>query len=282
MDLTLKNTQMIPVLSGQSLYAYLDAVHRIPKLTREEEVTLFEQFKDGDNVSAARALVMAHLRYVVYIAKQYSGYGLPLEDLIQQGNIGLMQSVKKFDPARKLRLLTFAVHWIKAEIHDYILKNWKLVKVATTKAQRKLFFNLRKNKRVEGLVDQPEAKRIATLLDVSEADVIEMDQRLSRPDQSFEKRDDDDFSAPELYLQSDCLDPLDIVADSESEATAGVQLGRALKLLDERSFQIVQGRWLGDEKLGLKVFAERFGISIERVRQLESQALKKLKHNMSG
>ena len=281
MDLTLK-TQMIPVLSGQSLYAYLDAVHRIPKLTREEEVTLFEQFNDGENVSAARTLVMAHLRYVVYIAKQYSGYGLPLEDLIQQGNIGLMQSVKKFDPERKLRLITFAVHWIKAEIHDYILKNWKLVKVATTKAQRKLFFNLRKNKRVEGLVDQREAKRIAALLEVSEVDVIEMDQRLSQRDQSFEKRDEEDFSAPELYLQNDCLDPLDIVADSESDATAAVQLGRALKQLDERAYQIVQGRWLGDEKLGLKVFAERFGISIERVRQIESQALKKLKHNMSG
>lgn len=279
MDLTLK-TQSIPVLSGQSLYAYLDAVHRIPKLTREEEVALFEQFKDGDNVSAARALVMAHLRYVVYIAKQYSGYGLPLEDLIQQGNVGLMQSVKKFDPERKLRLLTFAVHWIKAEIHDYILKNWKLVKVATTKAQRKLFFNLRKNKQGSGWVDRPEAKRIATLLDVSEADVIEMDQRLNRQDQSFEKRDDEDYSAPELYLQSDCLDPSEIVADAESDATDAGELKEALKQLDERSLQIVQGRWLSDQKLGLKVFAERFGISIERVRQLESQALKKLKHNM--
>ena len=281
MELT-RQTPMIPVLSGQSLYAYLDAVHRIPKLTREEEVTLFETFKGGDNISAARALVMAHLRYVVYIAKQYSGYGLPLEDLIQQGNVGLMQSVKKFDPERKLRLLTFAVHWIKAEIHDYILKNWKLVKVATTKAQRKLFFNLRKNKRASGLIDSPEAKRIATLLDVSEADVIEMDQRLSRQDQSFEKRDDNDFSAPELYLQSDSLDPLDIVADSESEATDARGLRLALKQLDERSRQIVQGRWLSDEKLALKVFAERFGISIERVRQLESQALKKLKQNMAS
>ena len=173
---------------GSPYIATLDAVHRVPKLSREEEVTLFEQYKDGDNVSAARALVLAHLRYVVYIAKQYSGYGLPLEDLIQQGNVGLMQSVKKFDPERKLRLLTFAVHWIKAEIHDYILKNWKLVKVATTKAQRKLFFNLRKNKQGSGLVDGPEAKRIATLLDVSEADVVEMDQRLSRQDQPFEKQ----------------------------------------------------------------------------------------------
>ncbi len=279
MELALK-TQMIPVLSGQSLYAYLDAVHRIPKLSREEEAALFEQFKDGDNVSAARALVLAHLRYVVYIAKQYSGYGLPLEDLIQQGNVGLMQSVKKFDPERKLRLLTFAVHWIKAEIHDYILKNWKLVKVATTKAQRKLFFNLRKNKQASGLVDGPEAKRIATLLDVSEADVIEMDQRLSRPDQSFEKCDDEDYAAPEMYLQSDSLDPLEIVSDLEAEVTDAGDLRQALKQLDDRSRQIVQGRWLGDEKLGLKVFAERFGISIERVRQLESQALKKLKHNM--
>ena len=281
MELTLKS-QMVPVLSGQSLYSYLDAVHRIPKLSREEEVTLFEQYKDGDNVSAARALVLAHLRYVVYIAKQYSGYGLPLEDLIQQGNVGLMQSVKKFDPERKLRLLTFAVHWIKAEIHDYILKNWKLVKVATTKAQRKLFFNLRKNKQGSGLVDGPEAKRIATLLDVSEADVVEMDQRLSRQDQPFEKRDDEDYGAPELYLRRDSQDSLDIVADSESEATDAGELRQALKQLDERSLQIVQGRWLSDEKLGLKVFAERFGISIERVRQLESQALKKLKHNMAA
>jgi RNA polymerase sigma-32 factor len=172
------------------------------------------------------------------------------------------------------------VHWIKAEIHDYILKNWKLVKVATTKAQRKLFFNLRKNKQASGLVDGPEAKRIATLLDVSEADVIEMDQRLSRPDQSFEKCDDEDYAAPEMYLQSDSLDPLEIVSDLEAEVTNAGDLRQALKQLDDRSRQIVQGRWLGDEKLGLKVFAERFGISIERVRQLESQALKKLKHNM--
>jgi RNA polymerase sigma-32 factor len=258
----------------------MQSAYSIPMLTAEEEHDLATSLYNENDLQAAQQLIMSHLRFVIHIAKGYSGYGLAQADLVQEGNVGLMKAVKRFNPEVGVRLVSFAVHWIKAEIHDYILKNWKLVKVATTKAQRKLFFNLRKNKQASGLVDGPEAKRIATLLDVSEADVIEMDQRLSRPDQSFEKRDDEDYAAPEMYLQSDSLDPLEIVADLEAEVTDAGDLRQALKQLDDRSRQIVQGRWLGDEKLGLKVFAERFGISIERVRQLESQALKKLKHNM--
>ncbi|MGB1189621.1 MAG: RNA polymerase sigma factor RpoH [Pseudomonadales bacterium] len=266
----------LPVLSGQSLHSYLNAVHQIPKLTRSEESILFERFQNHQDLDAARRLVLAHLRYVVYIARGYAGYGLPLEDLIQQGNLGLMQSVKKFEPGRKLRLITFAVHWIKAEIHEYILKNWKLVKVATTKAQRKLFFNLRKNKRAEGQIEGREVVRIAQLLDVSEADVVEMDQRLRARDSAFEQRDEDDLGAPESYLQSETAGPCELVEQAQEAVARSEQLAEALEALDARSLRIVQSRWLGEEKTALKTLAEEFGISIERVRQLEGQALKKL------
>ncbi|MAI53564.1 MAG: RNA polymerase sigma factor RpoH [Gammaproteobacteria bacterium] len=270
----------LPVLSGQSLHAYVDAVYKIPKLTREEEEGLFTQFHEQGDVNAARSLVLAHLRYVVYVAKQYAGYGLPVEDLIQQGNIGLMQSVKRFEPERKLRLLTFAVHWIKAEIHDYILKNWKLVKIATTKAQRKLFFNLRRHKTHEGPVTVSDARQIAETLSVSADDVMDMDQRLSRPDESFHQTDDSSF-APEGYLQSDVLDPLDIVANAESDVKDSEQLSAAFQHLDPRSQSIVAARWMQEKKQSLKELAETFDISIERVRQIESQALKKLREEIA-
>ena len=272
----------LPVLSGQSLHSYLNAVHEIPKLSRIEEAALFEQFHNQQDLDAARRLVLAHLRYVVYIARGYVGYGLPLEDLIQQGNLGLMQSVKKFEPGRKLRLITFAVHWIKAEIHEYILKNWKLVKVATTKAQRKLFFNLRKNKRVEGQIDGQEAARIARLLEVAETDVIEMDQRMRARDPGFDQRDDEDVSAPEHYLQHESAGPSELVEQAQEQLVRSEQLNEALGTLDTRSLQIVRSRWLTDDKIALKTLAAEFGISIERVRQLEAQALKKLQGWVAG
>ena len=278
--MTIITRQALPVLSGQTLHGYVDAVHQIPKLTREEEAALFARFFEEDDLEAARAIVMAHLRYVVYIAKQYAGYGLPVEDLIQQGNIGLMQSVKKFEPDRELRLLTFAVHWIKAEIHDYILKNWKLVKVATTKAQRKLFFNLRKHKQSEGPVSIKDARSIADTLSVSEADVVEMDQRLTRPDQSFNKLGEDDAFAPEAYLASEALDPSDIVANAQSEKRHSESLSEAYQSLDARAQTIIAARWMQDEKQSLKSLASQFGVSIERVRQIEAQALTKLRKLM--
>jgi RNA polymerase sigma-32 factor len=193
-----------------------------------------------------------------------------------------MQSVKKFEPGRELRLITFAVHWIKAEIHEYILKNWKLVKVATTKAQRKLFFNLRKNKRVEGQIDGQEAARIARLLEVAEKDVIEMDQRMRARDPGFDQRDDEDVSAPEHYLQHESAGPSELVEQAQEQLVRSEQLNEALGSLDTRSLQIVRSRWLTDDKIALKTLAAEFGISIERVRQLEAQALKKLQGWVAG
>ena len=264
-----KELTPMPVLSpGDSLEAYVQAVNGIPVLTSERERELAEQlFGDGD-VDAARQLVMAHLRFVVYVAKGYSGYGLSEADLVQEGNVGLMKAVRRFNPEFGVRLVSFAVHWIKAEIHEFILKNWRIVKIATTKPQRKLFFNLRSAKKRLGWMNDTEVRQMET--------------RLSAHDEAFElDSDEDDGFTPSHYLTDETLDPAVI---TEKESFAGAQrrkLANGFTDLDARSREIVQRRWLTDSKTTLQELADQFGISAERVRQLEQNALKKLKLSFS-
>jgi len=276
----LVQNQQLPVLSTGSLQEYLDSVHRVPVLSREEEVDLFLRFQEHDDVDAARKLVMSHLRYVVYVARGYMGYGLPLEDLIQQGNVGLMKSVKKFELKHEVRLVSFAVHWIKAEIHEYILKNWKIVKVATTKAQRKLFFNLRKAKERLGWFTHDEVQQVAEDLGVKPAEVMEMEARLSGVDESFEPtsdEDDDVAYSPSAYLSAgESADPAWVIEGEEIEEVQHEGLVKAIASLDERSRDIVESRWLREEKIGLKELSEKYGVSMERIRQIENRALEKM------
>ena len=273
----------MPVLSpGDSLEAYVQAVNGIPVLTSERERELAEQlFGDGD-LDSARQLVMAHLRFVVYVAKGYSGYGLSEADLVQEGNVGLMKAVRRFNPEFGVRLVSFAVHWIKAEIHEFILKNWRIVKIATTKPQRKLFFNLRKSKKRLGWMNDTEVRDVAEQLGVAPEDVRQMETRLSAHDEAFElDSDEDDGIAPSHYLADETLDPAII---AEKDRFAGVQSGKLAKGfidLDVRSREIIQRRWLTDSKTTLQELADQFGISAERVRQLEQNALKKLKRSFS-
>jgi len=272
--------QHLPALSTGSLQAYLDSVHAIPVLSREEELELFERFQGDNDLDAARRIVLSHLRYVVYIARGYMGYGLPLEDLIQQGNVGLMKSVKKFDTSRDVRLVSFAVHWIKAEIHEYILKNWKIVKVATTKAQRKLFFNLRKSKERLGWFSREEVQQVADDLGVKAEEVLEMESRLSGRDESFEPVADDDEDegyGPANYLTvGEQGDPAWVVEGEEIEEVQNEGLRRALDSLDARARDIVEQRWMGETKVGLKELAEKYDVSMERIRQIERKAFEKM------
>jgi RNA polymerase sigma-32 factor len=261
------------------LQRYLDSIQQIPVLTAEEETELFQRFQVDEDLDAARELVMSHLRYVAYIARGYSGYGLPLEDLIQQGNVGLMKSVKKFDLSHGVRLVSFAVHWIKAEIHEYVLKNWKIVKVATTKAQRKLFFNLRKAKERLGWFNSDEVNQVASDLGVKPEEVLEMESRLANFDESFEPvtaNDDGEFNySPSGYLShGEAEDPSFVVSEEEQAAIIAGGLVEALKSLDERSRDIVEARWLQGEKTSLKELAEKYGVSLERIRQVEAKAFK--------
>jgi RNA polymerase sigma-32 factor len=277
---SLAQTSPIPVVATGSLQSYLDSIQQIRILERHEEEELFRQFQEQDDLEAARRLVLSHLRYVVYIAKGYSGYGLPVEDLIQQGNVGLMKSVKKFDLQHGVRLVSFAVHWIKAEIHDYILKNWKIVKVATTKAQRKLFFNLRKSKQRLGWFNSEEIKLVAADLGVKPQEVLEMEGRLASTDESYESLaiDDDDYSSgPSSYLTyEEEAGPSDLVEREEYQEFQYAGLKAALAALDDRSRDIVSARWLGEDKLSLKSLAEKYGVSLERIRQIESKALQSM------
>ena len=277
---SLAQTSPIPVVATGSLQSYLDSIQQIRILERHEEEELFRQFQEQDDLEAARRLVLSHLRYVVYIAKGYSGYGLPVEDLIQQGNVGLMKSVKKFDLQHAVRLVSFAVHWIKAEIHDYILKNWKIVKVATTKAQRKLFFNLRKSKQRLGWFNSEEIKLVAADLGVKPQEVLEMEGRLASTDESYESLaiDDDDYSSgPSSYLTyEEEAGPSDLVEREEYQEFQYAGLKAALAALDDRSRDIVSARWLGEDKLSLKALAEKYGVSLERIRQIESKALQSM------
>ena len=269
----------LPALSSSSLDSYIQVVGRIPALTREQEVALFERYQQEVDLDAVRQLVMSHLRYVVFIARGYAGYGLPVEDLIQQGNVGLMKSVKKFSLDHEVRLISFAVHWIKAEIHEYVLKNWKIVKVATTKAQRKLFFNLRKNKQRLGWFNQQEVDAVAETLGVARKDVLEMESRMSGMDESFDGPEDDEgeSASPAAYLCAGTeVDPAWVSADDEVTDLRSQGLHEALASLDERSRDIVESRWLVEPKTGLKELAAKYGVSMERIRQLEKKAFGKM------
>lgn len=264
-----------------SLDAYIHRVNQIPMLTLEEEVACAERFHSEGDIEAARRLVLAHLRYVVRVARGYLGYGLPLNDLIQEGNVGLMKAVKRFDPKMGVRLVSFAVHWIKAEIHEFVLRNWRIVKIATTKAQRKLFFNLRQMKNRLGWFSNEEVAAVAKDLGVSTDEVLVMEQRLNAMDAPYDASDADDSDdfhmAPERYLFNASDDPA-LVLEKESTGERGrEQLLLALEQLDERSQDILQQRWLADDKLTLHDLAEKYDISAERVRQLEKNAMKKLR-----
>ncbi|BCE00551.1 RNA polymerase sigma factor RpoH [Marinicellulosiphila megalodicopiae] len=270
---------------GQNLDSYIQTISQVAILTAEEEKVLSERlYYDGD-VTAARELIFSHLRFVVHIAKSYSGYGLNQGDLIQEGNVGLMKAVKRFNPEVGVRLVSFAVHWIKAEIHEFILRNWRIVKVATTKAQRKLFFNLRGKKKRLGWLSQKEAQAIAKDLDVKEEAVYQMETRLSAFDAGFDGgADDDDDSAafaPSQYLMDDRYNPEEQVATNAYEDNSKAQLYKAIQGLDERSQDILNRRWLHDEKSTLHELAADYGVSAERIRQLEKNAMKKMKQAMA-
>ena len=273
----------LPVPSALgSLDAYIGAVHQIPVLSVEEEQALARRFHDEEDLGAARELVMSHLRFVVHVARGYNGYGLPLGDLIQEGNIGLMKAVKRFDPDVGVRLVSFAVHWIRAEMHEYIIRNWRIVKVATTKAQRKLFFNLRKSKKRLGWLNAEEVRAVAEDLNVSEREVLEMESRLSGRDIGFDASADEDDErappAPAAYLMSHDEDPSQAYERQDSEMNQLELLREGLASLDARSRDIVQRRWLDpDSKVTLQELADEYGVSAERIRQVEANALKKMK-----
>lgn len=269
-----------------SLDSYIQAVGGIAVLSKEDEFALARRYHDQEDLEAARELVMAHLRFVVHIAKGYTGYGLPIADLIQEGNIGLMKAVKRFDPEYDVRLVSFAVHWIRAEIHEFVLRNWRIVKVATTKAQRKLFFNLRKSKKSLAWLSHAETQAVAADLGVSPAEVTEMERRLTARDPGFDPlqdaEDDDRAFAPAAYLPSPDADPALLIEKSQWDDDASSRMYEALKTLDERSMDIVKSRWLSDEKQTLHELAAQYGVSAERIRQIEASALKKLNLAMAN
>lgn len=276
------NLQPMNILApGQNLGAYIQAVNTFPVLTAEEEQKLAEELYYDDDLEAARKLVMAHLRFVVHIAKSYSGYGLAQGDLVQEGNVGLMKAVKRFNPEKGVRLVSFAVHWIKAEMHEFILRNWRIVKVATTKAQRKLFFNLRGRKKRLAWLTNNEAKAIAKDLNVEVKHVRQMEGRLSSVDTAFDAGADDDddfaFQSPANYLEDKRFDPSTIVEKEDWTESSVTSLNSALDQLDDRSRDIIQQRWLSEDKPTLHQLAAVYGVSAERIRQLEKNAMKKVR-----
>ncbi|SFW52797.1 MULTISPECIES: RNA polymerase sigma factor RpoH [Luteibacter] len=270
----------LPSVVG-SLDSYISAVHRIPVLSLDEEQSLARRFHEEADLDAAKQLVMSHLRFVVHVARGYNGYGLQLSDLIQEGNIGLMKAVKRFDPDQGVRLVSFAVHWIRAEMHEFILRNWRIVKVATTKAQRKLFFNLRKSKKRLGWMNAEEVRVVANDLGVPEATVREMESRLSGRDVGFEApadADDDEKPAPAAFLVDEGADPYDNLAEEDASNNQMGALSSALGNLDDRSRDIIQRRWLAeDNKATLQDLADEYGVSAERIRQIEANAMKKMR-----
>ena len=275
------NNLPIPSALG-SLVAYIGAVHQIPVLTVEDEQSLARRFRDSEDLDAARELVHSHLRFVVHVARGYNGYGLQLGDLIQEGNIGLMKAVKRFDPEMGVRLVSFAVHWIRAEMHEFILKNWRIVKVATTKAQRKLFFNLRKSKTRLGWMNDAEVTAVAADLNVSKREVLEMESRLSGRDIGFDAPSDEDNDhappSPGAYLMTQDEDPSQAYERADSEGNKLELLREGMAGLDKRSRDIVMRRWLDDDnKVTLQELADEYGVSAERIRQIEANALKKMK-----
>jgi RNA polymerase sigma-32 factor len=282
-----KDLQVIDTMvPGRDLNAYITAVNGIAVLTAEEELELANQYYYEDNLDAARKLVLAHLRFVVHMAKTYSGYGLSEADLIQEGNVGLMKAVKRFNPEVGVRLVSFAVHWIKAEMHEFILRNWRIVKVATTKAQRKLFFNLRGSKKRLGWMSQEEVDAIAEDLGVDAATVMQMEGRMGAYDASFDGAADADdeeaYQAPAQYLEDVRYDPARMVEAEDYEKTSTDGLYVALENLDERSRDILQRRWLNDNKATLHELADEYGVSAERIRQLEKNAMNKVKSVMQA
>lgn len=267
-----------------SLDAYIHAVGSIAVLSKEDEQSLANRFRDTEDLDAARELVMAHLRFVVHIAKGYTGYGLPLGDLIQEGNVGLMKAVKRFDPDYGVRLVSFAVHWIRAEIHEFVLKNWRIVKVATTKAQRKLFFNLRKNKKSLAWLSHAETQAVAKDLGVTPKEVTEMERRLSARDAIFDPApdaDDEHAFTPAAYLPSPNADPAVQVEKTDWHDDASQRMAEAMVTLDERSRHILESRWLTEDKQTLHELADEYGVSAERIRQIEVNAIKKLRTAMA-
>nr|WP_110017191.1 RNA polymerase sigma factor RpoH [Plasticicumulans acidivorans] len=274
-------TTQLPVAAGD-LDGYIRAVNGIPMLEADEEQHLARRLKEHNDLEAARRLILSHLRFVVHIARGYRGYGLPLSDLVQEGNVGLMKAVKRFDPEHGVRLVSFAVHWIRAEIHEYILRNWRIVKVATTKAQRKLFFNLRSSKKRLGWFSREEVETVARDLGVTPESVLEMESRLAGSDVSLEPVNHDDehesATAPIAYLSDGSADPLAQLEAEDWEQKTGARLGKALAALDPRSRDILQRRWLDDDnKPTLHDLAAEYGVSAERIRQIEAGAIKKLK-----
>lgn len=281
-----KNLQVMNIVTpGADLDAYIQSVGSIAVLSAEEEKALADRlYFDGD-LDAARQLVMANLRFVIHIAKTYQGYGLPFADIIQEGNVGLMKAVKRFDPTQGVRLVSYAVHWIKAEIHEFVIKNWRIVKIATTKPQRKLFFNLRSMKKSSALLSIDEAKAIADDLGVSLKDVQEMEGRLLNHDTSFDvpvDETEENSYSPALYLEAHGANPEEVVAEERDGGNQNTALLEALDQLDERSRDILQARWLNDDKLTLHDLADKYDVSAERVRQIEVAAMKKLKNVISA
>ena len=283
MSTEMTNMALAVPQGGGSLEAYISSVNRIPMLTAEEEHDLAVRLTEQDDLEAARQLIMSHLRFVVHVARSYSGYGLPQADLIQEGNIGLMKAVRRFDPSVGVRLVSFAVHWIKAEIHEFVIRNWRIVKVATTKAHRKLFFNLRSLKKTNNQLTLEEADAIANDLNVTRKQVLEMESRLTSYDASFETQssdDDDGRYAPQLFLE-DGIDPAEMVEESDWEANNSSALIEAMGTLDDRSRDIVEQRWLTEQKSTLHELAAVYSISAERVRQIEKNAMDKIREAMT-
>ena len=278
-----KEMQTLAIAPLGNLESYVRAANTWPMLSAEEEKALAERLHYQGDLDAAKTLILSHLRFVVHIARNYSGYGLPQADLVQEGNIGLMKAVRRFNPEVGVRLVSFAVHWIKAEIHEYVLRNWRIVKVATTKAQRKLFFNLRKTKQRLGWFNQDEVEMVARELGVSSKDVREMESRMAAQDMTFDMSADDESSegrsmAPVLYLQDKTSDFADGIEEDNWDAHAADKLSYAMEGLDERSQHIIRARWLDEEnKTTLQELADQYGVSAERVRQLEKNAMKKLR-----
>ena len=278
-------TQSLPIpielSASDNLATYMRAVNAAPILTAEREYELAVRYRDDEDLDAARELVLSHLRHVVKVARGFMGYGLPLPDLIQEGSIGLMKAVKRFDPTRDVRLVSFAVHWIRAEIYDYVLRNWRMVKVATTKAQRKLFFNLRKSRKKLGWMNDSEVTNLADDLDVSSTVVREMESRLSSTDVAFDglvdQDEDESYVAPSQHLGDSRYDPAVVIGNSERVAEHQQQLAYALGDLDDRSKDIITRRWLSDDKPTLHDLASEYGVSAERIRQIEKRAMERMK-----
>ena len=283
------SNQLMPLslsAPGVNLGAYISTVNQIPILTAEQEKQLAERYYYDQDLDAAKLLVMSHLRFVVHIARSYAGYGLPQGDLIQEGNLGLMKAVKRFDPNMGVRLVSFAVHWIKAEIHEYVIRNWRIVKIATTKAQRKLFFNLRSLKKSSKKLTLEEARSIANDLNVTPEQVLEMEGRLTAYDAAFEAQGDDDddtpHTAPALYLEDNRYDPARLIEEEDYEEQSTTALHEAMDQLDDRSRNILQRLWLDDDKSTLHELAAEYNVSAERIRQLEKNAMEKIKTAMSA